>query len=62
MKGISGISLVKDDDGTVSVEFVQRTDKNTRRIEVSDKGVALSGNVTGRKIHHRFIKDFRFFV
>lgn len=61
MRGISDIGLVKDDDGTVSVEFVQKTDKNTRRIEVSDKGVTIAGNATGRNIPHRFIKDFQFF-
>lgn len=60
MKGISGISLLKDDDGTVSVEFVQKTDKGTDRIEVSDKGVAVGGNGTRWKIPHRFIKEFYF--
>ncbi len=60
MKGISAIGMIKDDDGTVAVEFVQKTDKGTRRIEVSDKGVVVGGNGTRSSIPHRFTKDFYF--
>lgn len=61
MKGICAISLVKSDDGTSAVEFVQKTDKYSRRIVVSDKGVNVSGNGAATKIPRRFVKDFYFF-
>lgn len=60
MQGISEIALLKDEDGTASVEFVQKTDKRTNRIKVSNKGVVVGGNGSGRTMPLRFIKGFTF--
>lgn len=60
MKGISDIALLKDVDGAESVEFVQRTDKQTLSIKVSNKGVSINGKRSPRNIPRRYVKDFSF--
>lgn len=60
MKGISDIALLKHIDGTETVEFVQKTDKQTHSIKVSNKAVSVSGKRSPRNIPRRYVKDFSF--
>lgn len=61
MKGICDINLVRGEDDSSAVEFVQRTDKYTRIVEVSEKGVIIDGKGSATNIPRRFVKDFSFF-
>lgn len=60
MKGICDINLIRGEDGSSAVEFVQRTDKCTRTVEVSGNGVLIGGNGSATSIPRRFVKDFSF--
>lgn len=60
MEGISNITQLTHVDGTVSVEFVQKTDKRTRLVEVSNKGVVVSEKKSERMIPQRYIRNFSF--